>query len=1143
MPSRSKLSYSEAIKILGRQDDRINKLDRALGGALLAAAPFTGGASLALLDPKSELIAWIRQLSGAAPGRIKSSTGKSHYELLEAAHSVMTLSAFFDGMQEVLGDRYDALELTDAEKIERAGHEDGESVDLVEFRIGTISMPSSVRGFTENLVEVKAGLERICDSTLIFAQGLRAWDEMTRGLDLVDLRKTVVERSLDRYKDRFVRLASDIPEFNFWIGANEHHSSRSLIREVGSKLDRVQADAQGAFSDLRNLLMLISGSVNPITDIERKLGRVASDALKRHLWRAEKAPLGLTFPTVDEGFVSPDFKLAVSEEGARPSEYRWWQRYSERKDLATFLAHYIADPESTRSPLVILGHPGAGKTLLAEVLAARLPSNLFTPILVRLRRVDADADLHQQIESAVEATARESVAWGRMCRESSTTKVVILDGLDELIQATGVAQSGYIEKVVRFQQEEWADGYPVVPIITSRTLVMDRVRVPEGTVLIQLQEFTDRHVESWTKSWNRANLNNPSFQALTPAQFLKHDELARQPLLITLLAIYLVDASVAGATDETLSRAELYKRLLDAFISRQVRDKSPTELGAAEQEHREAVLRRDLAVAAFAMFNRGQQFVTEHDIERDLTALSPEEGDVRRAEFGEPVTRAGQTVAAFFFIHIAQADEHEASRARRSYEFLHATFGEYLVAEYALMILREIGNDWTKLQQRLFSSNVDDQLLRALLAHQPLFKRQPVVEFLQDLIGRLGAERIVLRNAAVDLLCAARDRRGFEQVKAYDPTSFDSVRRAAAYTSNLATLAIIASEDGLRISDLPSAAKWRSAVYLWRSGLDEEGQVSVISHLERDDNDVVRVELSRTRHLEQNTARLAGDYAAEATVAAGIAISRGIPGAVKANQVQLHSSIAALIGRRWVVPSLSQMTLWDVRAYEQVRTELLNGSVNLLAPSSTLLLDSLLQDSQWVPAAIVDDLIRASLKALNDIPSRIILAGLITKIPELLDRVPEILQEITTESPLDALHWQILVTTAAGLSDLDKRNAIEEAADKIFKKIVPEDINGGTVNRDMFRAFGDATEIRPGIAMALVRSMNEFGNLGWQQVTIGDLSRFLKKVDGSEAAKCCEPLRKLLSSKDPSVEGMTNEMVLEFIHEVANRTPLIGVVD
>jgi hypothetical protein len=83
--------------------------------------------------------------------------------------------------------------------------------------------------------------------------------------------------------------------------------------------------------------------------------------------------------------------------------------------------------------------------------------------------------------------------------------VVILDGFDELLQATGVSQSDYLIRVASFQQREAEQGRPLAVIVTSRVSVADRARSPEGTVAIRLQAFDDERVEAWVERWNFEN--------------------------------------------------------------------------------------------------------------------------------------------------------------------------------------------------------------------------------------------------------------------------------------------------------------------------------------------------------------------------------------------------------------------------------------------------------------------------------------------------------------------------------------------------------------------------------------------------------------------------------------------------------------
>jgi hypothetical protein len=840
--ARSRLSYAAAVRLLTGGTDPLDLLSRLAGGALLLAAPLSG-AALALFDAKGEANALLRDLVGSAPTRIKASRGKAHYELIEAAHTVLVISSYFDAFAELAGPLLAELELTEEERHRIAAG------DRMRLRL-VPPIPGAVRGFAENLELIEAALLGVHEALLKFAYGLAAGKDRQypepRG---------VAARALELYRGRYVRLAADVPEFAIWAQLDEHAATRAAVREQTETLTR-----------LADLLATAAQGGVPAVEAERRLARHARLVLDRPLWLAGAAE-GLSFPTVDQGFVSPRFRIAMADWRAPLGDESWWAAMPARDDLADFLAACIGDPAFTARPLVILGHPGAGKSLLTEVLAARLPAEAFTAVRVPLRRVDPDADIHKQVEATVERLVKEHISWGDLGRASDTTKVVLLDGFDELIQATGIAQSQFIERVATFQQEEWVNGRPVVVVVTSRTLVMDRTVVPDGTVVMKLEPFDAEQMQRWTDAWNAANASHPGFRPLTVAELSPHAGLAGQPLLLLMLALYAAESG-ARLDAEGLSADQVYRRLLDSFIRRQVREKGTNALGDARFADLELAARHDLAATAFAMFNRGRQYVSEDHLSRDLEALRPV-ADGTGARLGEPLTRAKRTVAAFFFVHVAQADDDTRAPGRRTYEFLHATFAEYIVAEHTVELLEELADEWRRPRRRAYGVRLDDTPLRALLSHQPLTNGEQVTPFLIALIDRLEPQtRADLREALLELFRSARKR---VEDGPYRPTPFDAVNRLAAYTANLVVLAALCDPDGLPVDALsghPDAVDLASTVRLWRSGLDVEAQNGLFSRLLRQ-NDRLTARRVEERTLPMCEAQLIGDVFTEAVLEVG----------------------------------------------------------------------------------------------------------------------------------------------------------------------------------------------------------------------------------------------------------------------------------
>src|SRR5262249_35736135 len=148
-----------------------------------------------------------------------------------------------------------------------------------------------------------------------------------------------------------------------------------------------------------------------------------------------------------------------------------------------------------------------GKSVLTQVLAARLPARDFLTVRVALRDVPADADLQSQIEYAIRDATGESLSWPALARTAGgAISVILLDGFDELLQATGIGQTDYLEQIARFQEREADQERPVMVVITTRIAVADRARTPPGGVVaIRLEPFTDQQVERWLTIWNGHN--------------------------------------------------------------------------------------------------------------------------------------------------------------------------------------------------------------------------------------------------------------------------------------------------------------------------------------------------------------------------------------------------------------------------------------------------------------------------------------------------------------------------------------------------------------------------------------------------------------------------------------------------------------
>lgn len=235
------------------------------------------------------------------------------------------------------------------------------------------------------------------------------------------------------------------------------------------------------------------------------LVRLYRARLDQPILKVVRTPPGLRLPTLAEGYIAPSGLVATAGPDDVPSTERWWE----------------------------------------------------TTPTTSVHGVQAFA-----IEEALYLQLGEQVTWPELLRWAGTAlPVVMMDGFDELLQATGQNWADYLERLAAFQLHEAELGRPLAMMVTSRIVVADRTRFPRNTAVIRLEPFTDDQIVQWLTVWNRHNARP---HPLTLDVVLAHRELAEQPLLLLLLALY--DGPLGAALDRT----ELYERLFTSFFERQL---------------------------------------------------------------------------------------------------------------------------------------------------------------------------------------------------------------------------------------------------------------------------------------------------------------------------------------------------------------------------------------------------------------------------------------------------------------------------------------------------------------------------------------------------------------------------------------------
>ncbi|TMR14897.1 hypothetical protein ETD86_28030 [Nonomuraea turkmeniaca] len=798
---RPLLSYRDAVVLLGGGSALAEVLDKASSLALF------GLGGIDLFDARAEAVRLGDGLIRRLRDQVKGLSRYDTTQRLAAAHAVIVISAYL----EVLGEVGVLRELTreDQQRLTGLRHD-----HLTGTLIGVrLPMPAPQQPHEAVIEALARHYSAITKALVDVLAGLACWDDWDE-TERARLTRDVPARAVRRYEELFRRLVADFPEVACWSDLVGHQATRAEVRKGLARLQEqlsVIVSARGR-SDRLNALIQANraGLDGPI---------VASADL----------PRGMTLPTLGQGYVDPAFRVLPAERGHQVTSEESWEALPRRDDLAAFLSGHLTLPQATEAPLLVLGQPGAGKSVLTRVLAARLPAAGFLPIRVELRGVRADADVLEQIEHGIKSALDEAMSWPDLVHAAAgALPVVMLDGFDELLQATGVNQTDYLEKVTEFQRRQTERGRALAVIVTSRTAVADRARLPDVSIVLRLEPFDEERVRQWVAIWNHANHRYFQERGLEPLSvtylLAAVPNLVEQPLLLLMLALHDADGNAMRRVRGEIDEVDLYERLLHGFTTREVRkgDGGLDDAGLARAVEHE--LRR-LSVTAFAMFNRGLQWVGEDDLESDLRALVPQ-ADRQAHGFRRALTHAEDVIGRFYFVHATQALRDE--ERLKTYEFLHATFGEYLVTRLVVRELEDMAEDLALAASRHRPAKPDDAFLHACLSFETLAVRGSVVTFLERGIRhRMSPDRrLLLRRHLCELFAGALMPRPGSKYDGYQPVAAEVPARCAAYSANVLLLTVLSADEpvpgtDLFVTELPENANesWRRIARLWYSQL------------------------------------------------------------------------------------------------------------------------------------------------------------------------------------------------------------------------------------------------------------------------------------------------------------------------------------
>lgn len=692
-----KIAFSDAVKVIDGSANPPGWFSRLTGvGAAVVTVATLGAVDLFAL--RDEITKW----GGKAVTELRERTqGLGRFDRtqrLVAAHSIIVVTAFYGALEELLADlpevNLDRVELTAAEQVAIAvdGPPGGQyAAALVQLVDTPPPMPAPHLPFEHTMKALYEHFLRIGISLYGFLAGLDVFSRASLGGVADSMRRDLPSLAVRKYEEAYRALMVQAPEFGVWAGMVDGQATRAAVTQ--------------AVADLRSELTRHHEALHAAEDhVRTGLARQHRARLRRSLLSSSDAPSHVVIPTLEQAYVDPQGLVGVAGPADLPATEAWWTAKPRVLDVPGFLLGHLTSAAAVEQPVVVLGQPGSGKSVLTEVLSSQLSDTGFMVIRVELRKVHSDSSVQQQIEKSLYQTLGETVTWPDLVRRTRPAlSVVIMDGFDELLQATGVNRADYLTQLQEFQQREADLGRPVAVLVTSRTVVADRARFPQGTIVIRLEPFDDDQVATWLAEWNTLNaagLHQRELRTLPPGTAVQYGDLARQPLLLLLLALYDAGANGLQNTEGGIGRTELYERLFADFIGREV-DKHHVGDSPDRRQAAIDVEWRRLSAVGLAILNRGGDVIAEADLESDMRhLLIPEDWGIRQSEsVHRALTIAQLLIGRFFFIHQSQA-RRGTDAAERSFEFLHATFGEFLAARQIVHALVDLADEHTHQRRR-----------------------------------------------------------------------------------------------------------------------------------------------------------------------------------------------------------------------------------------------------------------------------------------------------------------------------------------------------------------------------------------------------------------------------------------------------------
>ena len=831
---------------------------------------------LEVLDAKDRLFEAGKKLLSF----IKSQTApnyKDKMQQIDSAYVTLSLTAFVEALKENLpsDELKEVINYFKENKRFELSASKSEKDAFEKTKIVNIMFPNEVDSLDDVKESLRELYENTCNNIIDHFKKIVSKlndDEKTskqskkmtqKIIKIISGLHQIPEKALNIYTAQLVDLMSSFDDFSAYIQLREFKSLRN-------KSEKLQLSYDVGLKSLANLIKSISK-----TQKEEEIEKICED-LKKYYKKEIEKPIAsngknsddelaggvttedehgdLTFPSIVDAYISQAYKCLRYTDSISLENPRVWEDLPLKENIGDFFVNYLSLPQSVEYPLIVLGLPGSGKSILTKILSSQLMNSAYTVVRIPLRDIDASNDIHviisEQIAKFIQRPLKDGYA-GFAENFANNPLFIIFDGYDELLQVKGDIFNGYISKIHEFQKAQSGLGRPVRVMITSRKQLIDKVKIPKNSVIVNLEAFDQQRRNAWIKIWNK--YNNDYFVRNHIKPFSLKDEkdlsknvkeLAEQPLLLLMLALFDSYGNALESIGDNMSRTHLYDELLRRICRREANKlytHTQGDIDSFVEKYVEGEMSR-LGVVAIGMFNRKQLHIHTKDLLSDLHTYEI------KNEWGEKPQEADTLIRSFFFVHKSAADNENETKKDYAYEFLHNTFGEFLTADFILnYLVREAGElfyayknrmQGNIVQKKLYDPNGIGKEWFINLMFAPLYSRPLVIEMIREhlpcVLNRFAFDNEAFQSSLVELVEAQLkmflEEKDLPQILSnldgFKDVKLPLIGHISTYTLNITILASLLLDKGFTFDERnyrndssqdSETSPWDKLINLWKT--------------------------------------------------------------------------------------------------------------------------------------------------------------------------------------------------------------------------------------------------------------------------------------------------------------------------------------